>query len=510
MNLRSLIACGALAAILPVLVNANADDKHLVVVANQEVQSLQAQLTYKEVNAVGLRNVVEQLVGLDPEGNLFGMLATSWEQVDDNTWRFNLREGVLFHDGSPFNAESAEVSIEWVWSKDNSFTIRELSGPDIDVVPVSDYVIDIVTAEPDPLLPQRMYLAGIGSAKQITEDSIAHDHTPIGTGPYVFDAWNRGLDWTMTSNPDWWGNSADDAYGKQFFDRVTVQFRAETQVRAAAVQTGEADIAMFISDSQCQQFGEASDLQCLTKASDTYVFFRLDYTGAHPGLADARVRQAVHLAIDNEGIVTQIMGLGDPLEGQLLPKVAVGSVDVLEDYGYDPERAKNLIEEARADGVEIPTIHIAARIGSTPRNDQIIEAIGFFLNEVGIKTTVALEEPAIFNEWVTTRPTEVRASAWVHPMNNPLMDFALTMKANYSCVSVVSVYCNEELDAKAAEASQLVGQERDVALQELVRFAHDEHIVNPIAMVARAYGTPAGLKWEFGIDHRVVAVNMSY
>jgi peptide/nickel transport system substrate-binding protein len=482
----------------------------MVVVANQEPQSLQAQLTYKEVNAVGLRNVIEQLVGLDADGNLYGMLANSWEQIDDTTWRFELREGVSFHDGSPFNAESAEISIEWVWDEGNAFTIRELAGPNIDVVPVSEYVINIKTAEPDPLLPQRMYLAGIGSAKQIQEDSIAHDHTPIGTGPYIFEAWNRGQDWTMTANPDWWGITAEDAYGEQYFERVTVQFRSETQVRAAAVQSGEADIAMFISDSQCGQFDEDPDLQCFAKTSDTYVFFRLDYTGAHPSLSDPRVREAVYLAIDNDGIVSQIMGLGEPLEGQLLPKIAMGAVDSLEDYGYDPDRARMLIDEAKADGIEIPSIHIAARVGSTPRNDQIIEAIGFFLNEVGIETTVALEEPAIFNEWVTTRPTEVRASAWIHPMQNPLMDNALIMKANYSCVSVVSVYCNEDLDAKANAASQLVGDDRDQALQELVQFVHDERIVNPIAMVARAYGTAAGLNWEFGIDHRIIAVDMSY
>ena len=76
----------------------------LVIVANQEPQSMQAQVTYKEINGVGLRNVIENLTRIDPDTNeILPMLATSWEQVEPTRWHFTLREGVKFHDGSPMD-----------------------------------------------------------------------------------------------------------------------------------------------------------------------------------------------------------------------------------------------------------------------------------------------------------------------------------------------------------------------------------------------------------------------
>lgn len=105
----------------------NADE--LVSATHTENQAMQAQQTYKEVNSPGLRNVVEQLVTVDlSTGQLAPMLATEWEQIDGKTWRFTLREGVTFHDGSPFNAEAAAFAVNWVWSPENSFHIRETWG----------------------------------------------------------------------------------------------------------------------------------------------------------------------------------------------------------------------------------------------------------------------------------------------------------------------------------------------------------------------------------------------
>ena len=73
----------------------------------REPQSMQAQVTYKEVNGVGLRNVIENLTRIDPNTNeVLPMLATSWEQVEPTRWHFKLREGVMFHDGSPMDGEA--------------------------------------------------------------------------------------------------------------------------------------------------------------------------------------------------------------------------------------------------------------------------------------------------------------------------------------------------------------------------------------------------------------------
>ena len=98
------------AALLAVAATASAPaaEGTLVVAVNQEPQDLAAQGAYKEINAPGLRNVIETLIAADPvSGKFRGVLATDWEVVDDRTIRMNLRRGVTFHDGTPFDAESA-------------------------------------------------------------------------------------------------------------------------------------------------------------------------------------------------------------------------------------------------------------------------------------------------------------------------------------------------------------------------------------------------------------------
>ena len=165
----------------------------LVIVGNQEPQSMQAQVAHKEVNGIGLRNVIEQLTRLDPNTNeVLPMLAVSWEQVSPTEWHFELRDGVKFHDGTDLDAEAAAVSINWLWSEENSYVIRDMMGPQITAKVIDDDTVAVMTDGVDPLLPRLMYLGGITSARQILEDPSDHNVTPIGTGPYVFDEWRQG------------------------------------------------------------------------------------------------------------------------------------------------------------------------------------------------------------------------------------------------------------------------------------------------------------------------------
>ncbi|MCY6383041.1 ABC transporter substrate-binding protein [Hoeflea prorocentri] len=481
----------------------------LVVVANQEPQSMQAQVTYKEINGVGLRNVIENLTRLDPATNeVLPMLALSWEQVEPTSWHFKLREGVKFHDGTDLDAEAAAVSINWLYSDENNFSIREMMGPQITAEAVDDMTLAINTESPDPLLPRRIYLAGLTSAKQILENPADHDVHPIGTGPYIFDEWKQGQYWTAKANPDWWGNDAEDTYGDIHFDSLRVIWRPEPAVRSAMVESGEAQVAMFLTKEECDRFNEASGVDCIVKGSDTFLSVRLDYHGAQPVLEDLRFREAVFTGIDWEGIRINLMGLGEPLAGQLLPSAATGFHDGISQYAYDPVKAKALIEELKGEGQDIPTIHIATRLGSTPRNGEMIEAMGAMLNGIGVPTTVAVEEPGVFNPWVTTKPDPARSGMWLHPQGNPLMDYAAQFSAHYLCGSIISVFCDPDFDARVAAAGALVGDERHQALRELVKEGHDRYIMGAVGLLQRAYGVPEGYEWDFGLDHRILAVNM--
>jgi peptide/nickel transport system substrate-binding protein len=484
----------------------------LIIATHAENQAMQAQQTYKEVNSPGLRNVIEQLVGIDPAtGEHIPMLATGWEQIDPLTWRFTLREGVEFHDGSPFNAEAAAFAVNWVWSEDNSFHIRETMGPQITAEVVDDYTIDVKTPIPDPLIPDRMYLGGISSMEQLLEDPSAADQHPIGTGPYRFVEWRQGQFWSAELNDDWWGFDADDAYGEPTYQRLRFVFRPEAPTRAAMVDTGEAHFAMFVTPEQCAEAEAADGKACTTATSDSYLFLRPDVTGAHPAFEDIRVRQAIFHAIDRQSIIDHVMGAGTYLGGQMLAEDATGYAPDVGDYAYDPELARQLLDEARADGVPVDdaNVLVAARVASVPRIGEIIEAVGEMLNAVGLANRVELQEQGQIIEWFLTRPTEERANILIHPGGNPTYDYALTLRALYHCETIVSMYCDPDFDERLEEASQLGGDERVTALQDLVREVHEEYVMLPVALIDWSYAHDADINWEFTPDQRLVAVHMT-
>lgn len=197
-------------------------------------------------------------------------------------------------------------------------------GPQITAEAAGEYVIEVKTETPDPLIPWRMYLGGITSMKQIQESPATVDETPIGTGPYRFVELRKGQDWSAESYPEWWGLNSDDAYGKVTFNKLRFVFRNESAVRAAMVETAEADFAMFVTPEQCEAANAAEGRKCIVAPSDSYLFFRPDVTGAHPAFEDIRVRQAIFHAIDRKAIIEHIMGLGEYLGSQMLTPDAAG------------------------------------------------------------------------------------------------------------------------------------------------------------------------------------------
>lgn len=493
-----------------------------VFAVNQEPQDLAAQGTYKEINAPGLRNVVETLIAVDPDGTIVPVLAESWEVIDDSTIRFTIRDGVAFHDGTPLDAEAAAFSVNWVWSADNAFTIQEFAGPgEITASVVDDSTIEVVSSEPDPLLEWRMTLGGITSMAQIEDNPAAHFNQPIGTGSYVFDEWAVGQYWAADINTDWWGWTAEDVYGDSLpmFERLEFIFRAEDAVRTATALTGEAHLAMFPSAEECEAGGDG--VTCLAGPSDTYLYGRLDHSlFSTPELMDPRVREAVFIAIDVEGLV-DLLGLASVPQGQLGAAGSVGFNDSLSAYPYDPDRARELLAEAQADGVDVGAVNIEV-VGrdTTPRISSVVEAIGGFLSEVGINNSVAVQVPDLFNPRVRIQgyaDEAPRQMMQVHVRGNPSGDFGLTLQANYACPSLddptgpsrSSVYCNEQFDEGLAAASAMTGQERADALADLVEFVHNEHLIVPLALVDRAYLIDEDYDFRFGIDHRILAVYIS-
>lgn len=496
-----------------------------VVAVGQEPQDLAAQGTYKEINAAGLRNVLETLIAVDPETGAYeGILATSWERVDDSTLRLTLREGVTFQDGTEMDAEAVATAVTFVWSPENAFTIQEYAGPGVITARATGPLeVEVTSSEPDPMLEFRLTLNGISSARQIEEDPAAHFDTPIGTGPYRFVEWERGQYWSAEVNPDWWGYDAENAYGvtEPMFEKLRFVFRTETSARTAMVRAGEAELAFSPSPEDCQAAAENDGYHCFTAPSNAYLYGRLDHSlHADPRLQDMRVRKAIFHAIDYEGLA-DLIGMASVPQGQLGTPDMLGFNHDLKQYAYDPELSRQLLDDARADGVDVDglTVEVVGR-NTTPRIGSVTEIIGFFLEQVGIDAEINVQSPSLFNPRVRIRgyaEEAPRAMMQVHQKQNASGEFGVNLQGNYACPDIddpsgpsrSSVYCNPEFDERLQEALGLFGDARDEALSELVGFLHGEYQIIPLAILDKGYLITDGYELTVGTDHRFQAVNVS-
>jgi peptide/nickel transport system substrate-binding protein len=483
--------------------------------AGQIVISLSAEpATLENWNAYSLdghpvlRNIFEALLNRDPATNeLVGELATAWEWTDDRTIRFTLREGVTFHDGSPFNAQVAADGVNFTWSAENAFDITQFMGPQISAAVVDEVTIDVSAAEPDPILPARLYFAPLPNMVQVEERPDSLPNEAIGTGPYQLVEWVRGDHISLTAYPEWWGNGDPEAaFGQQSIKDVQYVWRPESTVRAAQVTAGEAQIARFLAPDDCE-----TTPVCLEAPSVETIFLRLDTM--HPVMGDIRIREAIGLAVDKESLVEQIFG-GGQVAAQLVGPSAVGHNEELTALPYDMERAQQLVQEAAADGVPVDMeITVAVRQGAYPRNEELGEYVANQLNEIGLNARTEVIEHAAYQEQYVMPYDEIPTDrGWIGTLGhgNEMMDVSQTFSGYYRCDGGVSTFCDPEIDAMTAEAAVVTGEERNARLAEVTAAFMERIPVIPIVHLPFFYGVAADLNWQPRLDAFMLVKEMSY
>jgi peptide/nickel transport system substrate-binding protein len=479
----------------------------IVLAMTVEIDTLENWRAYSTDGHPVLRNVMEALLNRDPVSNeLVGELATAWEQTSDTVWRFKLREGVTFHNGDPFNAEVAAFGINYTWSPENNFQIYQYVGPDMNATVVDEYTIDVETEAPDPILPSRLYFSPIPNMIQVKERPETLPVDPIGTGPYKFVDWTRGQALRLEAYPEWWGNTADDAYGTVTIKDVEFVARPESAVRAAMVNTGEAQFARFLAPEDC-----ATTPQCVTASSVETIFLRLDTM--HPAMSDLRIRKAIGMAIDKQGVADSLFGGGEAAS-QLVGPSATGYNDELEPYPYDLEAAKALVAEAAADGVDVSApIVVATRQGIYLRNAEFAQYVASQLKDIGLNATSEVIEVAQYNEQYDINYADVPEDrGWIgtNPHGNEIMDVSSTARAYYSCEGGSSTYCNPALDEKLNAAIPLTGEERQEALEDVTAMFYEDYGAIPIIHMPLNYGLAANLEWTPRLDGFVLVKEMKY
>jgi ABC-type transport system substrate-binding protein len=337
--------------------------------------------------------VNESLTKFDTNREVVPNLAESWKISDDGlTYTFTLRSGVKFTDGEPFDATAAKYTLD-----------RLLSGKVFNGQPQLLVVVDKVQApsptelkitlkEPYGGLLAALTLPSAGMvAPKNTEEAPNTYKTialPVGTGPYMYADAKVGSDMTLKANPDYWGQKP--YYGQQIFNIVP-----EASSRVALIRSGQADVAQLPPMSNLKAL-EADPTMTVEKADTSMmlqVFINNSKSG-NPLLQKPEVRQALSLAIDRKTIVDKVLfGAGTLPEG-ILQKDVFGAC-ANGDYSYDPEKAKQLLASAGAQGM---TLKMQSPQGRYLQDAQVGEAVAGYLRAVGVKVEAA--NPLPFADYI--------------------------------------------------------------------------------------------------------------
>ena len=317
-------------------------------------------------------------------------LATQWEMVDDLTWKFTLREGVKFHDGSDFNAESVAFSISHYTDAIKYKYLTQWGqawSPSCEVV--DDYTVLIKTQAPQPAVPRllsRLPMLPVDYAGHTVEEFFA---APVGTGAYKFGAWDNGICITLQANEDYW----DGAPAIKTLNYYTV---SDDNARMAGFKVGEYDIVYGVPYDQVEEIQNTAGLKVMQKETIGYdaIQFNFRVREGSP-IGDLKIRQAMTYAIDHKGICDVIMnGYQSPAAGPA-PLSVFGAYDGGGFPARDIEKAKQLMSEAGYQGEEIRFVFHSGEFTSDLEVSELVLAQ---LQEVGFNVVFEQVESGAWSD----------------------------------------------------------------------------------------------------------------
>lgn len=443
-----------------------AQDASVTIVLSEELDVVDPCMASRSnIGRVLLQNVSETMTELVPGEGLKPRLAESWEDMGGGTWRFNLHPGVTFTDGTGFGAADVAHSLARVKSDSIVCEIgaKYFGGIEVTTDVVDEATIDVTADPPQPILPLLMSTVTI-VPEETPMDSFVDQ--PIGTGPYTFDEYNIGQNIELSVNPDYWGEQPE-------VKSATYVFRSESAVRAAMIATDEADIAPNIAVQ------DATDPSTdFSYPNSETVFLRLDHATAP--LDDLRVREALNYAVDREAFIGTILADGTLLATALVPPSTLGYNAALEPFPYDPEKAKALLEEAKADGVPLDAeITLVGRLENWANVTETMEALLAMFQDVGFNMTLRMVEVA---EWENTysKPfAEDRGPMIVAAMHdNANGDPVFSAFFKYNSEGLQSGIDDPKVDELMAAATAATEEEREEIWRELLAYIHEDLVAD--------------------------------
>lgn len=428
-------------------------------------------------------NVFDGLTYRGPDLKLVPGLATQWEELDDGKRiRFTLREGVTFHNGEAFNAEAVKFTFDRLLGEEGAQGPQRSNYTSIENVEViDDYTVDFHLSEPDPVLLTKLagYGAMIVPPEYITEHGDDHFNThPVGTGPFKVVEYNPREDVQLEAYVEHWG-------GAPKLDDVTYRFISEPATAVAELQAGRVDIVIppTVPIGMIETINNHDGASVVSVSSPTVEALRFD---TQSGItSDERVRKALIMAVDRQAIIDSILAGEGEMIASFQGAQSFGVDPDMEPIPYDPQRARQLLDEA---GVEPGTkVQIDVR-GNDSTFGEVAQVVASYLQGVGINASIQpYETNVLLNDIV---PAGRTGAMFQQKWGGWTFDFDNTAYLMYHTGERWNPYDSDaELDEMLeAQRSNTDQDEREDLLQAIARYTQDRALEMPLYSINALYG----------------------
>ena len=415
-------------------------DRPIVVASVSDVSSLDPHLL--DVNhptGSVIWSLFDSLVRRGPDGADLPRLASSWERLDELTWRFHLRSDVKFQDGSPFTAADVKFSfdrmnrapfsaLQQLWQQT---TLQEVRV-------VDDHTIELRTSKPSVTMLYWLEEAFVAPQAYYSKHDAAYLNThPMGSGPYKLVEWVPGDHLTLTANPAYFG-------GAPALKDVVFKVVPDLSARLNGLATGDIDLALELTPDTLAQANTPTSRGVETLGLRK-LHFGIAQHSSVAALRDPRVRRALNYAIDVPTMIKSLMhGSTVPLASVVNPPNANPE---LAPYGYHPDRAKQLLAEAGyPNGFDLD-------IDFTPmwgQDKDVSETVAGYLTAIGIRPHLHADEWNDFRRKLSDASFDgLFYAGWAALINPPveLVIFTCHQEDN------ASGYCDPKYDEWVHSAS---------------------------------------------------------
>ncbi|WNS77530.1 glutathione ABC transporter substrate-binding protein [Bacillus sp. DTU_2020_1000418_1_SI_GHA_SEK_038] len=417
------------------------------------------------------QKVYETLVEPDKDMNIQPLLATEWNVLNDTTWEFKLKEGITFHDGTPFNAEAVKATFDRLLDPNTGSPQREKLGMINEIKIVDDFTVQFILDYPySPLLSILASNEGsIISPKALAENPEKLAEHPVGTGPFVFEKWESGKEISLKKNESYWGK-------KPNIDGVVFKVVPEDATRLAMVETGEAHINDQVPVTEIERI-EASSTMGLYRTEGLAVEY-IGFNTKKKPLDDVKVRKAISHAIEREAIIKGVYNnVGTLANAAMSPKV-FGHSDKVKPYDYDLNEAKKLLKEAgHEEGLTLNLL-------TNDRKERInmAEVIQSQLKGIGVEVKIQVMEYGSYIDMIGKSEHDLFIGGWGNATGDgDYNQYNLFHSISQGAPGNHFYYSNPEVDKIIDEARQETDEAtRKQLYEKAMQIELDEAVYVPI------------------------------